>query len=242
VEERYAVVSCHVERPLDDAVWAAFARVQAARPGGFRIAALMRPPDAAAGEDEELWLARAREAAARAPFGHHTHFGGPDTARPPAGADAAARFRAEHAWLRERGLEPRFYCGGGWYMDEALAREVAGAGYVDCSAVAFPLPWLERGDPYLQLAEPARLEVGGALLLELPTTHSLGAAARSLARLPGRVHVHFHDWELVEARRRLLLTFVLAALVRLRPRRDLEQLSLALAEHAPRRPLVSVLR
>ena len=44
--ERYAVVSCHVERPLDDSVWASFAALQDARPGGFAIAALMRPPDA----------------------------------------------------------------------------------------------------------------------------------------------------------------------------------------------------
>ena len=40
--ERYAVVSCHVERPLDDAVWARFSALQDARPGGFPIAALMR--------------------------------------------------------------------------------------------------------------------------------------------------------------------------------------------------------
>src|SRR5437773_4904158 len=59
----YAFVSCHVERPLDDAVWAAFSRFQARRAGGFAIAALIRPPEA--GEDEALWLARAREAAAR---------------------------------------------------------------------------------------------------------------------------------------------------------------------------------
>ena len=41
--ERYAVVSCHVERPLDDAVWARFAALQEERPGGFAIAALVRP-------------------------------------------------------------------------------------------------------------------------------------------------------------------------------------------------------
>src|SRR5205085_1598354 len=60
---RYAVVSCHVERPLDDEVWELFAALQARPPGGFRIAALMRPPDTAAGEDEILWLGRARAAA-----------------------------------------------------------------------------------------------------------------------------------------------------------------------------------
>src|SRR5437667_458956 len=59
---RYGVVSCHVERPLDDAVWDAFSALQERRPSGFRIAALMRPPDPDAGEDEQEWLARARAA------------------------------------------------------------------------------------------------------------------------------------------------------------------------------------
>ena len=53
--------------------WALFAALQERRPGGFRIAALMRPPDAEAGEDEQRWLARAREAAARGPFGHREY-------------------------------------------------------------------------------------------------------------------------------------------------------------------------
>ena len=73
VAERYAVVSCHVERLLDDAAWEAFRRFQAARPGGFRIAPLVRPPDPASGEcgpdaaahaaATERWAARARELA-----------------------------------------------------------------------------------------------------------------------------------------------------------------------------------
>src|SRR4051812_44092886 len=98
-ERRYAVASCHVERPLDDRVWKRFARLQARRPGGFRIAALMRPPDAAADEDEELWLARAREAAARAPFGLHTHFVGVAHARPAGESpEHAALVRNQLAW------------------------------------------------------------------------------------------------------------------------------------------------
>ena len=68
--KRYAVVSCHVERPFDDRTWEAFARIQAQRPGGFAIAALMRPPDLEAGESEELWLERAREASAAARASH----------------------------------------------------------------------------------------------------------------------------------------------------------------------------
>ena len=60
--ERYAVVSCHVERLLDDAVWARFSALQDARPGGFPIAALMRPADPAFGEDESRWVERAESA------------------------------------------------------------------------------------------------------------------------------------------------------------------------------------
>src|SRR5438445_341135 len=60
---RYAVVSCHVERPLDDEVWERFSALQERAPGGFRIAALMRPPEPAAGEDEPRWHERARQAA-----------------------------------------------------------------------------------------------------------------------------------------------------------------------------------
>jgi hypothetical protein len=238
VHARYAVVSCHVERPLDDAVWAAFARVQAAAPGGLRIAALMRPPDPAAGEDEALWLERARAAAGRGPLGHHTHFGGLEQAR-PRDEDPVARFRAERAWLAANGVEPRFYCGGGWYMDEPLAREVAAAGYVDCSATTLPLPWLAADEPRLEVDEPALLELGELELLELPTTHSLGTAWRGIARLPPAVHLHFHDWELTDARRRVALGVLLRVLARLRPPRDLAELAAESRAGAQRRPFLA---
>src|SRR5438552_2519810 len=182
-EKRYAVVSCHVERPLDDGVWARFEALQAARPGGFRVAALMRPPDAGAGEDETLWLERARRAAELGPLGHHTHWGGPEQARPVSGAGhvpgtedvPAGRVRREGTWLREAGLEPTLFCGGGWYSDEDVAEAVAELGYADCTATAFRPPYLADGAPRLRLDRPARLELpSGRLLLELPSTHSIG--------------------------------------------------------------------
>ena len=145
--ERYAVVSCHVERPLDDAVWSAFGALQLRRPGGLAIAALMRPPDAAAGEtDEERWLERAREAAARGPLGHHTHFTSPTHARPTDG-DTGPRVLREGAWLRERGLAPSVFCGGGWYTDRSVALACAELGYADCTPrrVATVLPRGRRG-------------------------------------------------------------------------------------------------
>lgn len=214
--ERYAVVSCHVERPLDDRCWAAFTRLQARRPGGFAIAALMRPPDAGAGESEALWLARARIAAAHGPFGHHMHWGGAGQARPLDG-DPAARVRAEAAWLRERGLAPTLFCGGGWFMDEDVAVALAELGYADCTATSFRPAYLPPGAPRLQLSEPARLRLGEASLVELPTTHSLGMAARSaFGPLPAYVHVYFHDTDLIRPRRRVALEAALRVLGRRR--------------------------
>jgi len=215
--DRYAVVSCHVERPLDDAVWRPFERLLRRRPGGFVVTPFLRPPHAASGEDEGPWLERARAAAALAPLGHHTHWGGPTRARPVADEDPAAIVRGEVEWLRGRGFEPRFFCGGGWYLDSPLAELLAERGYVDCTATTFRQPYLAAGAPRLQLAGPVRLRLpSGALLLELPATHSIGMLARDLAHLPPQVHVHFHDWELADAKRRRAIGLLLRILGRLR--------------------------
>ncbi len=208
--ERYAVVSCHAESPLDDRVWAAFERLARRRPGGFAVTPFLRPPDLEAGEDERVWLERARIAASLAPLGHHTHWGGPTQARPAATVDAAAVVRGEADWLQARGLEPRYFCGGGWYLDAPLAEALAELGYVDCTATTFRQAYLSADAPRLQLDSPARLRLpSGAALLELPATHSLGMAARGLLQLRGPVHVHFHDWELLDRRRAVSLEALL---------------------------------
>src|SRR4051812_15513765 len=116
----YAVVSCHVERPLDDAVWKRFVELQERRPGGFPIAALIRPPDAGAREDESLWAERARAASRRGPLGLHVHWTGPGHAR-PTGGDPATAVRDGAARLRGHELDARLFCGGGWYFDEDVA-------------------------------------------------------------------------------------------------------------------------
>jgi len=211
--ERYAVVSCHVERPLDDAVWRALERLLERRPAGFVVTPLLRPPHRESGEDEERWLERARRAASLAPLGHHTHWGGPTQARPPGGVDAAAVVRAEAEWVRARGLEPRYFCGGGWYVDESVAEVLATFGYVDCTATTFTQTYLAEDAPRLRLPAPARVELrSGATLLELPATHSVGMLARGLLALPDHVHVHFHDWELVDRRRATAITALLRVL------------------------------
>jgi hypothetical protein len=242
--KRVAVVSCHVERPLDDRCWARFASLQAKQPGGFRIAALMRPPHAEAGEDEQRWLERAREAAEHGPLGLHTHFVSADHARPAApDPEHAARVRREAEWMEAKGLAPTLFCAGGWYMDERVAETVADVGLVDCSATAFRPSYLAPADPHLHLESPARIELpSGARLLALPSTHSLGMAARAVAgRLgPNVVHVYFHDTDLLSTSRRSALVTALRVLGRRRRAIDLDELAHAAAEVAPELPFGDV--
>jgi hypothetical protein len=232
--QRYAVVSCHVEQPLDDRVWRAFEQLLEARPAGFVVTPFVRPP--AAGEDESRWLERVRRITKLASLGHHTHWGGAAQARPVGGADAGARVRSEVEWLRANDLEPRYFCGGGWYLDQPLAETLAEFGYVDCTATTFRQSYLALDAPRLQLEGPRRIRLAsGATMLELPATHSLGMLGRSIVRLPGLVHLHFHDWELTDRRRALALLVLLRAL-----RLQREPLAIdELAERAARSPEVA---
>jgi hypothetical protein len=230
-----AVVSCHVERPLDDAAWSAFERLLRARPGGFVVTPFMRPPDADEERDAERWLERARLAASLAPLGHHTHWGGASRARPTGDVDPAAKVTAEADWLRSHGVAPRYFCGGGWYWDVHVAEALAASGYVDCTATTFRQSYLPEGAPRLQLSAAARIVLpSGATLTELPATHSLGALARTL-RLPSDVHVHFHDWELCDRKRAASLWLLLQVLARRRrvlTIAQLEERAAAAPEHA----------
>jgi hypothetical protein len=239
----YAVVSCHVERPLDDRVWSAFSRLQERRPGGFAIAALLRPPDERAGEDPERWLVRAREAAGRGPLGHHTHWEGPDHARPLAG-DPGERVRQEGAWLNELGLRPTLFCGGGWYFDASVAAAVAALGYADCTATSFHPRYLAPAAPRASSHTPAWVELNGARFLELPTTHSIGMLARAVldprALREPVVHAYFHDTDLLDRRRATALRAALGLLRLRRQATDLDLLASELAETAPARAFAEI--
>jgi hypothetical protein len=222
--ERYAVVSCHVERLLDDEIWPRYRRLLERRPGGFPVVSLLRPPDPAFGEDERRWLERAREAARLGPLGHHVHWTAPDHAR-PTGGDPAERVRREGAWLREHGLRPSLFCGGGWYTDGEVAEACAALGYVDCTPRAERPAYLDDGAPWARLDAPRRLSLpSGKQLATLPTTHSVGALARALRTAAGPrervVHVYFHDTDLRDRRRRLALAAVLRLLRLRRPPAD----------------------
>ena len=203
---RYAVVSCHVERPLDDRVWARFSRLQAARPGGFRIAALMRPPDPETGEDETIWLERARTAAAHGPLGHHTHWTSPTHARPtrrrrrraraPRRRVAAGAGPPPHALLRRRLVHGRV---GRRAPSPSSATPTAPRRASDPRTSTTG----RRGSRSMH-PDGSRFPTGGELL-ELPTTHSLGMAARAALSRRGSaepvVHVYFHDTDLLDRRR-----------------------------------------
>lgn len=206
---RAAVVSCHVERLLDDEIWVRLRRFLDGPPGGFRVAALVRPPDEEHGEDEVLWLERARSL--DVPFGLHTHWTSPSHAR-PTGGDPAARVRRELAWLRAHDLEPRFFAGGGWYTDGDVRSAVAEAGLTDLTATTFAHSY--REGRVVDGPEPGLL----------PATHTIGMLARAV-RLPDYVHVYFHDTDLPERKRMLALAFGLRHLALRRPVRDLDELT-----------------
>ena len=231
------MVSCHVERPLDDEIWAAFAELQQRRPGGIPIAALMRPPDAEAGEDDEdLWVARAHEAAGRGPVGHHTHFTGPSHAR-PTGGPTGDRVRDEGRWLRERGVVATLFCGGGWYTDRTVALTCAELGYTDCTPRAVRPGYLSVDAAWASLAEPARIALDEHVVLPaVPTTHGAGDLLRALSRrrLPDGVHAYFHDTDLVSRRRRALIVAGLTLLGGRRTPTDLDTLATSVRNRAPR--------
>jgi hypothetical protein len=242
--KRYAVVSCHVERPLDDEAWARFSALQERSPGGFRIAALTRPADERAGEKEARWLERAREAAARGPLGQHTHWTGPDHAR-PTGGGTGERVLAEGRRFRELGLAPTVFCGGGWYADVEVAEACAELGYVDCTPRAARPRYLADGEPWAALDDPARVALpSGRSLGAIPTTHSLGDLARAAVRpgaLPRFVHVYFHDTDLLNPRRRMLVALLLPLLAHRAEPTDLDAVAARLA-NAPERPWEEVAR
>jgi hypothetical protein len=235
--ERYAVVSCHVERPLDDRVWRLFSQLQERAPGRLRIAALMRPPAPEEERERETFLARAREAAARGPLGHHTHFTAPDHARPVEAEGAGERVLVEGTWLRDNGLEPTLFCGGGWYMDAEVAAAVASLGYTDCTATCFRPGYLAPGAPRISAAGPTWLELeNGSRVLELPTTHSLGMLASAAVSPRGLrepvVHAYFHDTDLLDRRRSAALRIGLALLGVRRSASDLEHVAAAVSAEA----------
>ena len=139
--------------------------------------------------------------------------------------------------MRERGLAPGLFCGGGWHTDADVAEACVELGYTDCTPRAARPPYLPPGEPWAFLPAPAHVTLSsGARLLAIPTTHSLGDLGRALLRrraLPGIVHVYFHDTDLVDRRRRALLGAALPLLARVTEPTDLDALRGRVADQAP---------
>ena len=139
--------------------------------------------------------------------------------------------------MRELGLEPKLFCGGGWYTDAGVAEACAELEYVDCTPRASRPAYLGPKEAWASLGAPARVRLpSGRLLAAIPTTHSLGDLARALPKprsLPGVVHVYFHDTDLANRRRRALLRAVLPLLARVAEPTDLSMLTGAGTPNAP---------
>ena len=202
--ERYAVVSCHVERPLDDAVWEAFARLQERPPGWSR----RRGADATArrggGRARRGALARtcARGRSIARPLGHHTHFTSPTHARPTGGdpgRTGAARGR----------LAPRPRPDADALLRRRLVHRPRRRGRVRGARVRRLHPTgdparLPRGDAaWAELAAPAAIELGdGVVAAGRPDDARRGrprARAGAAASYRRRVHAYFHDTDLLDA-------------------------------------------
>ena len=144
--------------------------------------------------------------------------------------------RLEGARLRELGLSPVGFCGGGWYTDAEVAEACAELGYVDCTPRATRPSYLPSGEAWASLQQPARIRLpSGSLLPAVPTTHSLGDLARALRSrtLPRVVHAYFHDTDLLDRRRRALLPVLLRLLARRARPIDLATLAAAIGHEAP---------
>ena len=152
---------------------------------------------------------------------------------------------AEGSRLRELGLAPTLFCGGGWYTDEEVAEACAELGYVDCTVRASRPTYLATGERWASLAAPARVRLSpNRVVRSIPTTHSVGELARALARprsLPRHVHVYFHDTDLLRRKYRSLLAVLLPALSRVAVPTDLDVLATSL-DSAPEIPWADVAR
>ena len=135
-------------------------------------------------------------------------------------------------------LEPRWFCGGGWYIDAGVATAVGALGYVDVTATRFRNDDLELGAPRAALKEPGMLKLLGAPALpELPTTHSPWMLLRDAlrGRLPDYVHLYFHDTDLMRPRGRAAVGAALRVLAARRPPGDPYGLIASLGAPAPPR-------
>ena len=179
--KRYAVVSCHVERPLDDEVWARFSALQQRRPGGFAIAALMRPADAAAGEDEAS-VARASAGGRRARPARSPHALDGSRPRAPYGrADRASACSQRAGGCASSGSHRRSSAAAvGTPTSRSPRPAPSSATWTARRATRRP-PYLAPGEAWASLAEPARIRLPSGRLLAADPDDAFARRPRSRA-------------------------------------------------------------
>ena len=132
--------------------------------------------------------------------------------------------------MRELGLAPTLFCGGGWYTDVEVAEACAELGYVDCTprARASPVPRARRSVGLAGGAgarPPARRSVCSRRSRRRIRSATSAAHSSGRGRCRAVVHVYFHDTDLADRRRRIALRTLLVLLARVAEPTDLERLA-----------------
>ena len=174
--ERYAVVSCHVERPLDDAVWARFSALQGDARAASRSRRCSAHPTPRPARTRAAWLERAREAAARGPLGHHTHWTARTTRgrRPPGPGSACARKASGYASSASRRRSSAEAAGT---RTPRSRRPAPSSGTSTARREATRPAYLAAGERWAFLPAPARIR--------LPSARAARHSDDALARRPG---------------------------------------------------------
>lgn len=202
-----AGLAIHTERLHDDRVWrhaAALADRLHAR--GLSAVWFSINPACAAyrahGYSEGRWTERLRYLALRGQrIEQHTHF----YANTKGIYDLTPKHMAERlcedrAWLERRGHRVSGFVSGAWIMNETLMGLLHDHGYAyDCTARAFPLPYLAGRGNELILFE-ARMF---GRVREIPTTHALKDFWRK--RTAPYMLVYLHDYDLLRFSFRMIL-------------------------------------
>ena len=128
--------------------------------------------------------------------------------------------------MREHGLEPRLFCGGGWYIDEGVAAVLAELDYADCTGTAFVPSYLGEDAPRLSAESRSGscCLTGNGCSSCRPRIRSAWRRGLPPAALSTYVHVYFHDTDLLSAKRRAALRWALAVVARRCEVTDLERL------------------
>ena len=236
LRERYAVVSCHVERPLDDAVWALFSALQRRRPGGFRDRGSHssgrrrvrggRVRLARAGRARPLQTGRSDTTRT----GRRPTTLGPRAVRPVSASSPRARGSVSSGSRRGCSAE------AAGMPTSRSRRRVRSSGTSTARHAPARPPYLPPGERWASLTalRSSSCRRDGRWARFRRRTRSATSLAPSRRRvLPDLVHVYFHDTDLLDRRRRALLGLLLRLLARRARVSDLDALAARTLPAAP---------